>query len=464
MGEDVKNQTRFCQIPQLSKKGSNWHLKSRIIFMAVGLSFILTTSLMYYLMLPKSLPLPPLPIVTEHDAIAIDGDADFAATALLEGWPGDGSSENPYIIDGLNIDIDDNDMYCISITNTQVSFIISNCSFTGAITHFIERSPTWHWGVGIFLENVINCKLVKNIIDSDAYGIAAVNLNSSTITDNICYGSSHDRSIKLENSTYNTIANNTCNDNQYQGIELFNSRRNIVVNNTCNGNIEDGIYLHRSDANTITDNTCNSNELGGITLLLSDANIVENNTCNYNEGEAGIRLEFSNYNAVSDNTCNNNEWGINLHESKGNELFNNTCNNNTRGIYLNDSGSAPWAISDWECIVANNICNGNTEDGIHIQSSFIVIVYDNICTSNEWGIYLGHSNDITLFNNTCNYDRIGIYLHRSDVKTITDNTCNYNRIGIFLYCSEIETIASNTCNGNTEHDIIEESETGILPI
>ena len=38
-----------------------------------------------------------------HDPIAIDGDASFSDTAQLEGWPGDGSPENPYIIDGLTL-------------------------------------------------------------------------------------------------------------------------------------------------------------------------------------------------------------------------------------------------------------------------------------------------------------------------------------------------------------------------
>ncbi|MHA1909534.1 MAG: hypothetical protein ACW98Y_19705, partial [Candidatus Thorarchaeota archaeon] len=39
---------------------------------------------------------------TPHGPIAIDGDASFSDIAQLEGWPGDGSPENPYIIDGLD--------------------------------------------------------------------------------------------------------------------------------------------------------------------------------------------------------------------------------------------------------------------------------------------------------------------------------------------------------------------------
>lgn len=42
MGQDVKNQTRFCQIPEFSKKGSNWHMKPRRVIMAVSLVSIMT--------------------------------------------------------------------------------------------------------------------------------------------------------------------------------------------------------------------------------------------------------------------------------------------------------------------------------------------------------------------------------------------------------------------------------------
>ena len=435
--------------------GLSLYYKPNPILVAVSLTLLLTAAgLVYYWMLP----LPGNGGFVEeihYGFITIDGDANFSDTALLEGWPGDGSPENPFIIDGLDIDIsdDDNYWYCIKITNTQLSFIISNCSLSGAIYNITDVRR--YRGAGIFLENVTNCELVKNIIDSDAYGIRAVNLNSSKITDNICYGGnkilqgfSKICSIYLVGSTYNTIANNTCNDSEFVGIRLSDSSYNIVANNTCNGN---GWRHHRG---------------GGIYLKHSHANIVANNTCNDNIGEdqevseeslSAIHLEFSDSNSVSNNTCNRNEWGITLHESKGNTVINNTCNNNTRGIYLYESGLLDWGHWGTDGIVANNTCNGNHEDGIQIQSSFGVIVANNTCNSNEWGIYLGHSEHITVASNTCNNNSIGIYVQRSDELAVTRNTCTNNRIGIFLYYSDAEGIASNTYWGNTEHDLVGET-------
>jgi parallel beta-helix repeat protein len=192
---------------------------------------------------------------TPHGSIAIDGDDDFSATALQEGWPGEGSPEHPHIIDGLDI-LGGYYLYCISISNTTVSFTICNCILTGAL------------GAGIRLENVTNGELANNTCNN--------NLNG----------------IQLYESSYNTVVNNTCTGNDEIGISLIYSHWNTVTNNTCSNNglrhLGDGsgIYLGESDFNTVANNTCSDNRTG-ICLYESDFNIVVNNTCTSNE-EANV--------------------------------------------------------------------------------------------------------------------------------------------------------------------------------
>jgi hypothetical protein len=41
-----------------------------------------------------------------HGPIAIDGDANFSATALAEDWSGDGSAQDPYIIENYDRFVD----------------------------------------------------------------------------------------------------------------------------------------------------------------------------------------------------------------------------------------------------------------------------------------------------------------------------------------------------------------------
>jgi parallel beta-helix repeat protein len=278
-------------------------------FAAVGLSFILTTTgLVYYLMQPPLVFLEPWEkrinvVSTPHDAIWIDGDANFSDTALLEGWPGDGSPEDPFIIDGLEID----DLYgtllwpCIGINNTRVSFTISNC--------YLIDSPGTNAGVprgaGIYLNNVTNGKIVNNNCSNNLRG------------------------IYLIESDYNIVENNNCTSNKWGGIVLQRSHHNTVVNNTCTnterGEDPNGIELEHSDFNIISDNTCNDNWIG-IHLYESESNTVEYNTCNSNN--RGIELEHSNLITISDNTCNDNGIGICLIESEFDTVANNTLLDN----------------------------------------------------------------------------------------------------------------------------------------
>jgi len=298
---------------------------------------------MYYLMLPTpqppATPLPPItPLqLTPNSAIAIDGDANFSATALLEGWPGDGSPENPYIIDGLEIDLGGRGGHCISISNTRARFTINNCNVSGAR----GRMPMYR-DAGIYLENVTNGELVNNTYSSNIFG------------------------IQLRDSTYNTVANNTCNDNWY-GIVFHSSDSNTVVNNTCNRNENrDGIYLLDSNHNTVSDNTCNNNGDFGIHLLDSDHNTVSDNTC-FGNTKHGIYLDKSDYNTVANSICNSNDIGIELHESDSNTIANNTCNYNRIGIHLDESLSNTGS---------NNNCLDNTEHDIIGEFEIEEFVFD----------------------------------------------------------------------------------------
>ena len=282
---------------------------------------------------------------TPHGPIAIDGDANFADTALLEGWPGDGSPENPFIIDGLDIDLDGNNGSCIIISNTQVSFVISNCSLTGA-------SEVPSVGAGIFLYGVTNGELARNILYGNRRGIKVEHSDNCIVTDNTCDSSVW--GIILDSSSYNTVADNTSKNNTFCGIVLRDAHSNTVADNTCDSNGADGIYLRMSQFNTISDNTCTNNSggfdfAGGIFLDESDSNTVSDNTC-FRNFEDGIDLAHSDSNTVDNNTCNSNEIGISLFFSRNNTVVNSFCSNNRIGISLSESDSN---------IAANNTCKYN---------------------------------------------------------------------------------------------------------
>ena len=211
---------------------------------------------------------PPSLELTPHNPIEITSDSDF------EVFPGTGTEEAPYIIDGYNI------------TSTSQNGIYIN----GTTKYFIVR----------------NC-----YIDAVKYGIYIFNVADGTAT----------------------VINNTCSDN-VEGILLHKSGGSIVVNNTCRNNYY-GLCLWFSGSSTVANNTCNSNYHYGIMLSFSGSSTIANNTCSNNINWGGIVFEESGSSTVANNTCSNNRGGFYLSGSGSSTIINNICiNNSDDGIYL----------------------------------------------------------------------------------------------------------------------------------
>jgi hypothetical protein len=97
------------------------------------------------------------------NAIYINGNKEFRKQASANGWSGDGTQRNPYIIEGYNIDANGGS-YCIMIENTDVWFVIQRCSLKNA-------NNDAYIGAGIILRNVSNAKILHNKICSCITGI-----------------------------------------------------------------------------------------------------------------------------------------------------------------------------------------------------------------------------------------------------------------------------------------------------
>ncbi len=389
-----------------------------------------------------------------HGPIVIDSDNNFTATALAKGWPGLGSPGDPFIIRNYSIDLGGAIGHCINISNTRVSFIIRNCSLTGAnVSTFLVDSA------GVFLKNVTNGEIVNNICTNDWYAIYLTNSTGNTIANNTC-SYNLDRGICLEQaSNFNIIKNNTCNSNTEYGISLYQSDYNEMINNTCSDNINDGIYVYYSDYTLLINNTCYSNTQHGINLYFACYySEIINNTCSDNT--YGIYVYASRYNLFTNNTCKTNDYGIvfDFH-SEYNEVINNTCSDNI------EDGILVFEGSDYN-LLANNTCSDNSKGitvsrGPFVGSSSHNLLVNNICERNGVGIrLLGDSSDDRslyneIINNTCS-DNIddGIYVIWSNYTLIANNTCERNSDGIVLWLgSDHNDIINNTCSVNSLYGI-----------
>jgi parallel beta-helix repeat protein len=322
-----------------------------------------------------------------HDPIVINGDANFTETASAEGWLGDGSSDNPYIIENLDIDRGGTSGACINISNTLVHFTIQNCALAGASAH-----------AGIYLNNVSHGFLSNSTSTSNRYGIYLLYSNNNTIANNTCTSNS-DGGIFMYDSDYNTVSGNDCDNNANFGIFLRFCESSLFSNNSCSSTGAYGIHVRESISNTIENNTCKQNGDGIRVWYSSSGNTLIRNVCDFN-GNYGILIDndnpvFPSY--ATENHCSDNDYGIYASGSFLNIVNNTLIDNLINGIQAECSDSA----------VTDNYVRGSDE-GIRLQyGSYNTISRNEITQSDSYGIWIEDSSENLISQNSIT-DAVGM--------------------------------------------------------
>ncbi|MFX0065321.1 MAG: N-acetylmuramoyl-L-alanine amidase [Candidatus Hermodarchaeota archaeon] len=149
----------------------------------------------------------PGELYENHEPLFINGNSEFIDHANAEGWPGNGSSSDPFIIDGLRI-TGDGSQSLVNINNTDVYFRISRC---------ILKDGDY----GIYFDNVKHVHITGNIITNNSRGFYHFYSGDSIITNNTF--SDNVVGLVITYHSYNTfIAGNNFVNNQYYGILLYN--------------------------------------------------------------------------------------------------------------------------------------------------------------------------------------------------------------------------------------------------
>ncbi len=179
--------------------------------------------------------------LTEHSPIYINGNDDFAAQAVNEGWPGNGTEGNRYRIE--NYDITANSAHGIHIENTYVCFTIKNCNIhDGGNTHD-----------GIILKNVKRGKIENCDITNNYNGIhlSTPNIGGAATTENIiencfiCYNQAAGirGSGKYNYPAHNRISDCIINYNKDGVVFQPDGKSNVIENCDISHNSEYAIYL-----------------------------------------------------------------------------------------------------------------------------------------------------------------------------------------------------------------------------
>lgn len=226
-----------------------------------------------------------LHFLSKEQPIIIMKDEDFENY----NFPGDGSKNNPFIIENYTITTKENN--AILIFNTTKYFIIRNCT--------LEATT-----IGISIDSIASgtAMITQNVCRNNWDGIYVSRSVNVTLTNNTCYNN-YD-SIKLYSDVSNIfLANNNLSNNQGRGI-FSRSSNSVFVNNTCINNEEFGIAVINSFNVTLIDNFC-SNNVVGIFMDNSANTTLTNNTLNKNNN--GLRLmSESNFNLIIFNSFGKN--------------------------------------------------------------------------------------------------------------------------------------------------------------
>lgn len=255
----------------------------------------------------------------DEEPIRIDGDEYFEVWADSEGWDGDGSADDPWVIEGYSID--GRGMgYGIYIGNVTDHFIVRGChvyNSSGRIGEYYENSD-------IYIYNSKNGVVEGNMLTNRVgHGINIVDSEDIDVVENEVYGEvimdAEGHSINIERSRAINVTGNH-----------IEGREEVYT-------LEHGIFVMDSSEVVIEDNQIEENDHFGIGFFRSDNNVVKGNWVT--ENSWGVHLEGSSNNLIIKNVLLQNGWGVYLEESE----YDGSSKNNS--IYQNDfvrNGRPAW--------------------------------------------------------------------------------------------------------------------------
>lgn len=187
--------------------------------------------------------------LTDSFPILVTSNDDFDSL----GFPGNGSSSNPYIIENLHIVSTTELGSAIQISGTNVYFVIQNCEIISKY-------------VGIYVQSTVasaTAKIINNTITSSTTfgGGIAVGTDYVLIENNTIFGFS--QGIHLNYANYCDIKGNKILLSYYQGVNIRYSSYNIIIDNDIRNSNQHGLAIVGSGMYNVIYNNIfvnNSNE------------------------------------------------------------------------------------------------------------------------------------------------------------------------------------------------------------
>ncbi len=279
--------------------------------------------------------MPPTPVPTEHDPIYISGDLHFALTATEEGWAGEGTEVDPYIIENMEISGYDS-VPAIRVQDTTVHFVIRGCEFYDTYPH------------AVFLNNVDNAAVQSSLFQtgpSDAIYCEAC--TSVSILDNEVVGGS--RCIGLIRCAEVEVVGNTVEGAEWYPICIESSTAVMLRENIFTGaGIKLGGYLvsHWNTHDIDDSNLVNGGpvhyfkDLVGGSVPAEAGQIILTNCVGMTvqcDASGGITLGFSPDNTITGSAVSSVHWGLYVSYSPRTHIVSTSVSDCDYGVYVLNS-------------------------------------------------------------------------------------------------------------------------------
>jgi parallel beta-helix repeat protein len=254
----------------------------------------------------------------------------------------------------------------------------------------IQNLNLTHNGSGALLAYTLNSTITQNNIQDSVYGIWLYESFSSSIFGNNI--TKNTVGIAIQNSSNNSIYGNNIGNN-FACIWLHKSSNTSVSGNSITADLPllhfFGVMIEESSGNSISDNTIENFGFDGIHLDQSSGNSISTNKIKAN-GEAGISLDHSsNHNTVCRNNITaNSDYGIDIRDSFINSFSDNSIADNKVGIKLVNSSD--------NSIFHNRFFHNKIQachENKHYPTYPSINTWDDGCEGNYWSDYNGTDLD-----------------------------------------------------------------------
>ena len=296
-----------------------------------------------------SSPFSSVTSATPHAPISITSNADFES----QGWPGSGSIDDPFVIEGLFIRIEEGS--CISVYKTDAYFVIRDCILD-------VEEPDDGWTSGVLLERVLHARVENCNISRVAYGIKMIKSLECHVSDNILDLAKN--GIEVDRVYNCSIIDNHVIGRKY-GIHILKSNLLTAFENHVNG-ADVGILVEDTHDSFIRENIVADSDWASYFYSCTNTEIMSNI---FIGGQVGLDIEYSSSCLVSENVIHHAGYGAYSYSSTDCEFTRNLVHSNTiAAFYLGRSNM---------CFLTRNIIERNTGVGVHLQESTDCWVYGN---------------------------------------------------------------------------------------